>query len=95
MKLNISLLILSLFQYELIFCLKNNNYNKIDYEENLKCTEFKETIDSGLILHVPCILIRLVERLKQCQFDLFKDAFLGLPKYFSSNKLLRFCIILY
>ena len=46
-------------------------------DENLKCTEFKETLDSQFIFHVPCIFIRLMEHLKLCDLDTFKDVFLS------------------
>ena len=59
-------------------CLSLKSSKKVaKIEENLKCTEFKDTIDSSLILHVPCILMRIVEQLKQCQIDTFQNSFLG------------------
>lgn len=48
-----------------------------EYAENNKCTEFKTTLDSQLILHVPCVFIRLMERLKICELDTFKNPFLS------------------
>ena len=59
-------------------CLSLKSNKKVaKVEENLKCTEFKETIDSSLILHVPCILMRIVEQLKKCQLETFQNSFLG------------------
>ena len=47
------------------------------YVENLKCTEFGNSIDSKLILQVPCVLIRLMEHLKECSIDSIKNEFLS------------------
>ena len=43
-----------------------------------KCTEFKDTIDSRLMLHVPCVFIRLMERIKLCELDDFKETYLSI-----------------
>lgn len=45
-------------------------------EENIKCTEFKETLDKNTLLHVPCLLIRLMEQLKLCPARTYTETFL-------------------
>ncbi|RNA29205.1 hypothetical protein BpHYR1_044935 [Brachionus plicatilis] len=35
-------------------------------DENLKCTEFKGQIDPDILLHVPCLFIRIMEQMKKC-----------------------------
>lgn len=52
------------------------------YEENLKCTEHKGRVSPDYILHVPCLLIRLVEHLKHhCPVDSIVDTFLSIQTY--------------
>ena len=46
-------------------------------EGNLKCTEFKGALDAQLVMHVPCLFIRLMERLKQCSFNTIQESFLS------------------
>ncbi len=53
----------------------SNTFSIVD--ENLKCTEFKDSLDPQFILHVPCVLIRLMESLKFCDLDTYKDSFLS------------------
>lgn len=58
-------------------CLKK--YKKVEEDtdsNNFKCTELKDTVDPGVLLHVPCTLIRLTEHLKKCSFNSFFEAFL-------------------
>lgn len=55
--------------------LNPNNYKALTYDENLKCTEFNESVDAKTILHVPCVFIRLMERLKQCDFQSIQESF--------------------
>ena len=43
-----------------------------------KCTEFKDTINSRLMLHVPCVFIRLMERIQLCELDDFKETYLSI-----------------
>ena len=45
-------------------------------KENVRCTELKDTIDPDILLHVPCVLIRLVEHLKKCPTDSYINLFL-------------------
>lgn len=35
-------------------------------DENLKCTEFKGQMDPEILLHVPCLFIRIMEHVKKC-----------------------------
>lgn len=49
------------------------------YEENLKCTEHKGRVSPDYLLHVPCLLIRLVEHLKHhCPIGSVVDTFLSI-----------------
>ena len=50
-------------------------------EENLKCTEFNDSIDSKVMLHVPCSFIRLMEHLKRCDIETFQEAFLAASNF--------------
>lgn len=50
--------------------------DQIDDEENSKCTEHKGKVDANFLLHVPCILIRIIEHLKECPAKSFVDTFL-------------------
>ncbi|CAF0757712.1 unnamed protein product [Brachionus calyciflorus] len=47
-------------------------------EENLKCTEFKGLIEHDTLLHVPCLLIRIMEHLKKCPNKIFYHALLDI-----------------
>lgn len=62
----------------LLGSLNPNNYKALTYDENLKCTEFNESVDAKTILHVPCVFIRLMERLKQCDFQSIQESFTDL-----------------
>jgi hypothetical protein len=44
---------------------------------NTRCTEFKDQIDPDILLHVPCLLIRLMEQVKHCPANSFIPTFLG------------------
>ena len=35
-------------------------------KENTHCTELKQSIEPNILLHVPCVFIRLMEHLKTC-----------------------------
>lgn len=59
------------------------------YVENLKCTEFGNTVDSKVILQVPCVLIRLMEHLKECSIETFKSEFLSNNKFLIMNSPLK------
>ena len=48
-----------------------------DYLENSKCTEMVGSVEKNILLHVPCILIRLFELVKQCPFESYNQAFLS------------------
>jgi len=45
---------------------------------NYKCTELKESVDSNVILHVPCSMLRLMEHLKTCPLNSFFESFLSI-----------------
>lgn len=56
------------FNFQLFFAILkiylSNGLNGND--ENLKCTEFKGQIDPEILLHVPCLFIRIMEHVKKC-----------------------------
>lgn len=62
-----------------------SKYKALTYDENLKCTEFNETVDPKIILHVPCVFIRLMERLKQCDFQSIQDSFSDLNGHMTAK----------
>lgn len=52
-------------------------------DENSKCTEHKGRVASDFLLHVPCLLIRIMEYLKSCPVTTYLDTFLSInTKYF-------------
>lgn len=46
-------------------------------DENSKCTEHKGRVASDFLLHVPCLLIRIMEYLKSCPVTTYLDTFLS------------------
>ena len=46
-------------------------------KENTHCTELKDSIEPNILLHVPCVLIRLVEHLRQCPILSYMYIFIG------------------
>jgi hypothetical protein len=46
-------------------------------ESNKRCTEFKDQIESEVLLQVPCLFVRLMEQIKHCPVNSFIPIFLG------------------
>ena len=49
---------------------------------NFKCTELRDSLDSNIILHVPCTLLRLTEHLKRCLPNTYFDSFISNISFF-------------
>ena len=46
--------------------------------ENTRCTEYKKEVDADVLMGVPCVLIRLMETIKECPINSYFDTFLGM-----------------
>ena len=77
------ILVLILVSLSGTLCRKTTKSSYSDDEvNNFKCTELRDTIDSNIILHVPCTLLRLTEHLKRCLPNTYFDAFISKKIFF-------------
>lgn len=83
--------LLSIFQ--LVINLESDNDNQqFDDDENSKCTEHKGIVHGDFLLHVPCLLIRIMENLKKCPVKSYVNTFLGMKtkfKYLQQNLIIK------
>lgn len=70
--------VLLLFTFDFTWTLEEiPTSNSQQYEENAKCTEHKGNVGADFLLHVPCLLIRIMEYMKSCPISSYMDTFLS------------------
>ena len=70
--------LLLIFFFGYVCCKELNKDEKSLNTDNLKCTELKNKVEADILLHVPCVFLRVIEHFKaSCSLNELKETFLG------------------